>query len=95
MLVVFVLTHESNGTLSIVLIERRHVEIINEVDELILANRAINFTSSTLKLLLKNGLEEHRVSVEIEIDNLLEILISFRRKIIEHTLNDLGLTATS
>ena len=52
MLVVLVLTHESDGTLSIILIESGHVEIINEVDELVLADRAVNLTGSTLKLLL-------------------------------------------
>ena len=95
MLIVLVLTDKGDGTLSIILIESGHVEIINEVDELILADWSINFTGSTLELLLENGLEKHRVSVEIEVDDLLEVLISLGGQIVKETLNDLSLTATS
>ena len=56
--VVFVLTDESNGTLCIILIESWHVQIINEVDQLILSNWSVNFTSATLELLFKDGLEQ-------------------------------------
>ena len=95
MLVVLVLTDKGDGTLSIILIESGHVEIINEVDELVLADGSVDLTSSTLELLLKNGLEKQRVSVEIEINDLLEVLISLGGQIVKKTLNDLSLTATS
>ena len=58
MCIVLVLTYESNGALSIVYVESGHIEVINEVDQLVLADRSIDFTSSALKLLLENGLEE-------------------------------------
>jgi hypothetical protein len=52
MLVIFMLTHKSDGTLSIVLVEGRHVEVINEVKELELADGSVDLTSSAFELLL-------------------------------------------
>ena len=51
-LVVFVLTNEGNSTLRIIEVESGHVKIINEVNELILADRPVDLASSTLELLL-------------------------------------------
>ena len=56
-LVVFVLTNESNSTLRIIKIEGGHVKIINEVNELILADRPVNLASSTLELLFQDVLK--------------------------------------
>ena len=56
-LVVFVLTNEGNSTLRIIEIESGHVKIINEVNELILADRPVNLASASLKLLLQDGLK--------------------------------------
>ena len=95
MLVVFVLTYESDCALSIVFVKRRHVEVIDKVDQLVLAYRSIDFPSATLKLRLQNGLEEQGVGVEVEVDDLLEIFVSLRGQIIQHTFDDLGLTAAS
>ena len=53
MVVVFVLPNESNGGLSVVRIKSRHVQIINEVDELVLSNWSVASTCLSLKLLLK------------------------------------------
>lgn len=94
MLIVLVLTNESDSALSIVLVKSRHVEIIDKVDELVLANWSVNLTSSTLKLLFKNSLKQHGVSVIVEVDDLLEVVLSLGRQIIEETLSDLSLTAT-
>jgi hypothetical protein len=94
MLVVLVLTKEGNGRLSVVLVEHGHVEIINELEQLVLAEGGIGATSLLLKLGLELLLEESRVGVEVEVDNLLEIFISSRGHIVEKTLNNLGLTAT-
>lgn len=94
MLVVLVLTHEGNGALGVITIESGHVKIINEVDELVFADGAVDLTSSSLKLLLKDGLEEHRVSIVVEVDDLLEVILGLGRQVIEETLSDLGLTAT-
>ena len=55
--IVLVLTDESDGTLSIILIESWHVQVIDEVDQLVLANWSIDFTSATLELLFEDGLE--------------------------------------
>ena len=95
MLVIFVLTHESDGTLSIVRIESRHVKVINEVDELEFTDWSVDLTSSALKLLLENALEEHRVGIEVEVNDLLEIFVGLRSEIVQHTFNDLSLTTTS
>ena len=94
MLVVLVLTDESDGTLGVIVIESRHVKIIDEVDELVLANRSVDLTCATLELLLKNCLQKHRVGVEVKVDDLLEIVISLGRQLVQQTLDDLGLTTT-
>ena len=55
--VVLVLTDQSDGTLRIILIESWHVKVINEVDQLVLANRSVDFTGTTLGLLFEDCLE--------------------------------------
>lgn len=94
-LVILVLSQERDGSLSVVRIKSGHVEIINEIDELELANWGISSTCLFLKLLLKDILEEHRVRVEIEIDDLHDVLISCSGEVVEETHSDLGLSAAS
>ena len=53
MVVVFVLPDKSDGSLSVVWIKSWHVQIINEIDELVLSNWSIASTSLSLELLLK------------------------------------------
>lgn len=55
--IILVLADESDGTLCIILIESWHVQVIDEVNQLVLANWSIDFTSATLKLLFEDGLE--------------------------------------
>jgi len=58
MLIILVLSDKSNSSLSVVSIKGRHVKIINEIDELILADRSVSLTCLLLKLLLENSLEQ-------------------------------------
>jgi hypothetical protein len=53
MLVVSVLTEKSDGVLSVVGISGWHVHVIDEVDQLILANGSISFTGLFLELLFQ------------------------------------------
>jgi len=62
--------------LSVVGIESRHVQIIDEVYKLELADWSISTTSLFLKLLLQNILQKERVSVEVEVNNLHNVLVS-------------------
>ena len=55
--IVLVLADESDCTLRIILIESWHVQVIDEVDQLVLAYWSIDFTSTTLELLFEDGLE--------------------------------------
>ena len=96
MIVVLVLSNKSDGGLSVVRIKSRHVQIINEIDELVLSNRSIASTCLSFELLLKLVLQESRVSVVVEVDNLLkELLFCWVAKVIEETLCDLSLTTSS
>lgn len=94
MAVVLVLTDESDGRLRVVSIELGHVKIIDEVDELELANGGVGARHLLLELLLKDSLEQSGVGVVVEVDNLLEVLITVGNELVEETLGDLGLTAT-
>jgi len=95
MLIVSVLSQQSNGVLGIIWISLWHVHVINEVDELVLSNWSEGLTSFLLELLLKIHLEEVGVSIEVEVDNLLEILVTLADKLVKETFDDLGLTASS
>jgi hypothetical protein len=94
MLVVLVLTEEGNGSLGLVRILSGHVQVINELEELVLAEGSEGLTGLLLELRLKLTLEEGRVSVVVEIDSLLEVVISGRGHVVQETLGDLSLTAT-
>jgi hypothetical protein len=89
------LSQKSNSTLSIIWITSGHVHVINEVDQLVFTNWGKSSTGFLLKLLFQNHLKEIGISVEVEVDNLLDIFIRFSNHIIKKTFNDLSLTATS
>lgn len=82
MLVIFVLAHESNSRLRFIFVQHWHVQIVNEIDELILANGSISASCSLLELLLENVLEQSRVSEVVKVNNLLKILVSGRCQLI-------------
>lgn len=94
MLVVSMLSQESNGILRVIRISCWHVHVINKVEKLEFTNWGEGLTSFLLKLLLKIHLEEIGVSVEIEIDDLLQVFISLSDEFVEKTLDDLGLTTS-
>ena len=94
-LVILMLSDESNSTLGVIVVASGHVKVINEVDELVLADRSVDLTGTTLELLLKDCLQKHRVSVEVKVDDLLKVFISFCRQFSKQTLDNLCLTATS
>ena len=62
------LPYQSNAVLSIVRIELRHVQVIDEVDEAELARRPELSASLLLKWLFQLRLEEYGVCVEVHID---------------------------
>jgi hypothetical protein len=78
MLVILVLSQKSDSRLGIELIGARHVEIIKEVDELELARWAVSNTSLLLDVLHEDHLEEVSISVVVEVDTLLDVVIRGR-----------------
>jgi hypothetical protein len=94
-LIVLVLSQQGNSSLGVVGIKLGHVQVINKVDELELAYRSIGPTCLLLERLLQNGLEESRVSVVVEVHDLVNVLVSGSGEVVQKTLGDLGLTATS
>jgi hypothetical protein len=94
MFVVLVLTEERNSSLCLIIILLGHVQVINELKELILSERSISLTGLLFEEGLQLGLKKSRVSVEIEVDDLLKIIVTNGGKIVEETLSDLSLTAT-
>ena len=94
MLIISVLSKKGNGILCIICISCWHIHVINEVDELVLANWCESLTSFLLKLLLHDHLEEVGISIEIEVDNLLDVVLCLGHKLVEKTLNDLSLSTS-
>jgi hypothetical protein len=80
--------------LGVVGIKGWHVKIIDEVDELEFTNWSVSTTGLLLELSLEDILQEERVSVEVEVANLHDVLISCSGQLIQETHGDLGLTAT-
>jgi len=95
MLVILMLTQKGNSRLGIVLVKHGHVQVINELKELVLAEGSKSATSLLFKHGLELSLEEGRISVVIEIDDLRKIIITCSGHLKEETLNNLSLTATS
>jgi hypothetical protein len=71
MLVILMLPYECNGSLSIISIEHGKIDVIDEPDELELAQRSVCYTGSLLDVLLKIGLKQGGIGVIIEVDDLL------------------------
>jgi hypothetical protein len=94
MLVVSVLSEESNSGLGIIRISCWHVQVIDEVDELACSLWSKHLTSFLLKVLFQHKLKGISISVEVEIDNLLKIDWVFGAKIVQKTLDNLGLTSS-
>ena len=96
MVIVLMLSDKSNGCLSVIWIKSGHVQVINEIDELVLSNWSITCTCLPLELLFKLILKKSRVSVVIEVYNLLQVLLfCWIAKVIKETFSNLSLTATS
>ena len=85
MIIILVLSEQSNSSLSVVWIEFRHVYVINEIDELEFSYRSIISSCLLFELLLQNCLKEGRISIIIEVDNLLNVLISHGGQVIQET----------
>ena len=95
MLVVSVLSQKSDGTLSIIWISSWHVHIIDEVDELKFTNWSESLTGFLLQQLLQVHLKQVSISVEVEVNNLLEIVTVYTTsELVQKTLNDLSLTTS-
>ena len=62
------LSDESNRLLGEILINLRHVEIINKVDESLSSGRTVEGTGSLINVRLNNNLQTHGVGVRVEID---------------------------
>jgi len=95
MLIISMLSEESNSILGVIWISGWHVHIINEVNKLVFTNWGESLTSFLFKLLFHHHLEKICISVEVEIDDLLQVLITSSYKLIQKTLDDLSFTATS
>ena len=96
MIIVLVLSDKRNCSLGVVLVESWHIQVIDKVNHLILANWSITSTGLPFKLLFELVLEERGIGVEVEVNNLLEILfLCWIAELVEKTLSDLSLSATS
>ena len=76
MLVVSVLSEESNSILGIIWITSWHIHIINEIDQLEFTNWSKCLTCFLLKALLHNHLEQVSICVKVEVDNLADVLFT-------------------
>jgi hypothetical protein len=65
------------------------------LEQLEFTEGSVSLTSLLLELLLELGLKEGRIGVVIEVDSLLKEIIRVSGHVVEETLGDLGLTATS
>lgn len=95
MVVVLDLSQKRDGALCVVRIELRHVEVIDEVDESVLADWAVSGTTLLLKLGHKLAAKRVRISVVVHVNDLTEVVVSLLDKLLEETLDHLRLTATS
>ena len=95
MVVVLDLSQQRNGTLRVVRIKLRHVQIVNEVDESVLADGTVSGTTLLLELSHQIQTKSSRISVVIHVDDLAQVIVSLLDEFLEKTLDHLGLTATS
>jgi len=95
MLVVSVLSEKSNGTLGVIRITHWHIHIIHEVDELVLTNWSECLTSFLFKQLLQVHLKQVSISIEVEVDNLLEIVtVKTIGELVQKTFDNLSLSTS-
>lgn len=94
MLIISMLSNKCNSILSVIWISGWHVHVINEVKHLVFSKWGIVNTSFLFKELFKNHLQQVSISVEIEIDDLLHVLIASSNKLIEKTFDDLSFTTS-
>ena len=95
MLVVSVLSQESDSVLGVVWIPSWHVQVINEIDELSSTLWSIQSTSLLLEVLLEDHLSQVGIRIEVEVDDLMLVSIRLGADIGQETLDDLGLTTSS
>ena len=94
MLVISVLSEESNSVLGIIWISSWHVQVIHEVNKLSLSLWSIQSTGFLLQVLLQDHLKQVSISVEVEVDDLVLVKVRFGADVVKKTLDDLSLTAT-
>jgi len=95
MLVVSVLSEKSNSTLGVIWITHWHVHVIDEVDELEFTNWGECLTSFLFKDLLQVHLKQVSISIEVEVDNLLEIVtVNNTGKLVQKTFDNLSLSTS-
>ena len=95
MAVVSVLPEKCNGCLSIIWIKLRHIEVIDEVDQLSLTLWTELPTCFLFQRLLQLRLQVHRIGVVIEVDEDKGVIVRLGFNYIsEDTLCNLCLTAT-
>jgi hypothetical protein len=94
MLIVSMLSQESNGSLSIIWISCWHVQVINEVDEFACSFWSKHLTSLFLEVLFQHQLKSVCISVEVKIADLLDIDWVFSAEIVQQTLDNLGLSSS-
>jgi len=75
MLIISMLSEKGNGILCVIWISSWHVHVINKVNELSLSLGGIQSTSFLLEILFHDHLKQVGISVEVEIDDLLLVLI--------------------
>ena len=68
-LVVSVLSQQSDGILGVVRVSGWHVHVVHEVDQFVLAQRSVRSTCFLLQVLLQVQLQQVCVSVVVEVDD--------------------------
>jgi hypothetical protein len=94
MVVVLDLSQQGDGALSVERIKLRHVQIVDEVDECVLANGAVTCATLLLELSHEVRAERRRISVVIHVDGLRQVVIGLIDEVPQQALDDLCLTAT-
>jgi len=95
MLIISVLSEKCNGILCVIRITSWHVHIINKVKHLEFTNWGECLTSFLLKALLKDHLKQVCISVEVEVDYLVNKLFTSSGQLSQKTFDDLCFTAAS
>lgn len=95
MLVVSMLSQKSNGSLGIVRVELRHIEVVDVIDHSDLSSGTVLLTSQLLQGSLQHSLQVSRVSVEVAVDlGVSEVLGVFRSNRSDDVVGQLGLSGS-